>query len=115
MGRYLSRKVSLGLHAFEKLLRVCTNLRVGSCRNEQLPDDNPVPAVHAVASEEVLVLFFRPPARVSSPLASRGKGEGAKPTKRKTRDALLMCSPLYTKYMRYSYVCHYELNALLLC
>lgn len=67
---------------------MCTNLGVGSRPDEQLSDDNPVPAVLAVASEEVFVLFLRPPARVSWRFASRRKDEYGESATRDTINAL---------------------------
>ena len=96
--------MSPGLHVLEKLLRVCTNLRFGSRRDEQLSNDNPVLAVLAVASEEVLVLFLRPPARVSSRLASWCKNERGKPTKSNTKNELLLfCHPMFTMNFNVDY------------
>lgn len=62
--RYLLRKFSPPLDFSEVLLRVGSNLRLGSRRDEEFVDEVPVLAVLIVASQKVCVLFLRPPALI---------------------------------------------------
>lgn len=85
------REFSPPLDFLQILLRVRSDLRFGSRRDEELMDEDPVLAVLIVASHKVCVLFLRPPALVCPLFPSRrwDQARNARRRKRSKQHALL--------------------------
>lgn len=71
---------------------MCSNLRIGSRRDEELVYEVPVLAELIITSQKVCVLFLRPPSFVGPSFPSRRQDQARKARRRKESEQTTMLS-----------------------